>query len=42
MNVNSGCENSETGGGQTAKRRGASPADAYEHVRNPVYKHKDV
>jgi hypothetical protein len=30
------------GGGQTAERRGASPADAYEHVRNPVYKHRNV
>jgi len=30
------------GGGQTAKRCVASPADAYEHARNPLYKHKNV
>jgi hypothetical protein len=26
----------------TAKRRGASPADTYEHVKYPVYKHRNV
>jgi hypothetical protein len=39
MNVKSGYEK---GGSQTAKRRGASPADAYEHVKYPVYKHRNV